>query len=64
MDPSCAIGFYCRTRAELDQLLLEIPKVCCLIVDCRKEFAAKLMWNVVVQVDYVHSAIRATCIFQ
>jgi len=27
MDPSCAIGFYCRTREELDKLLLEIPKV-------------------------------------
>ena len=27
MDPSCAIGFYCRTRNELDKLLLEIPKV-------------------------------------
>ena len=27
MDPSCAIGFYCRTQSDVDQLLEEIPKV-------------------------------------
>jgi hypothetical protein len=31
MDPSCTIGFYCRTREEFDKLVQQTEEVCKLI---------------------------------
>lgn len=27
MDPTCTLGFYCKTKEEFDNFLLEVPKV-------------------------------------
>jgi len=56
MDPSCAIGFYCRTRSELDELLLEIPKVR-FYVCCRTVILRCIMFVIFA----VESLIRTLC---
>ena len=34
MDPSCTLGFYCRTREDFDKFVKEIKEVCTKLLFC------------------------------